>query len=195
MTNTDFTARCIAGKALEDVAGKQNVITDLDTIRAGAAAGATAVQPVDMTTALAAKQDTLTTAQLAAVNSGITSTDAEQIETNKNNILLKADKISFGFSGNPNPAVYVKDWNFVPDGTYLLSYICAQDASTRRGVSVYMFAKYTTNHIVLFTPVAEASGAVISSCVASGSEGTETITFTLAQRGYHTAAAIQIQAF
>jgi hypothetical protein len=33
------------------------------------------------------KQATLTTAQLAAVNSGITSTDVEQIETNKNNIL------------------------------------------------------------------------------------------------------------
>ena len=32
------------------------------------------------------KQATLTTAQLAAVNSGITSTDVEQIETNKNNI-------------------------------------------------------------------------------------------------------------
>ena len=45
MANTDFTARCMAGKALDDVAGKQDVIADLDTIRAGAAAGATAVQP------------------------------------------------------------------------------------------------------------------------------------------------------
>ncbi|MBR3421550.1 MAG: hypothetical protein IKG98_05755 [Ruminococcus sp.] len=105
------------------------------------------------------------------------------------------NKISFGFSGNPNPAVYVKDWDFVPDGTYLLTYICSQDASTRRGVSVYMFTKYTTNHIVLFTPVVEVSGAIITSCVASGSAGAETITFTMAQRGYHTAAAIQIQAF
>ena len=34
------------------------------------------------------KQATLTTAQLAAVNSGITSAGVEQIETNKNNILL-----------------------------------------------------------------------------------------------------------
>lgn len=116
-------------------------------------------------------------------------------QQNENSILLKANKISFGFSGNPNPAVYVKDWDFVPDGTYLLTYICSQDASTRRGVSVYMFSKYTTNHIVLFTPVVEASGAIITSCVASGSAGAETITFTMAQRGYHTAAAIQIQAF
>lgn len=68
--------------------GLQNTISDLDTIRAGAAAGATAVQPADMTSALAAKQDALSTAQLAAVNSGITSTDVEQIETNKNNILV-----------------------------------------------------------------------------------------------------------
>ena len=136
-----------------------------------------------------------TTAQADAINSGITSTDVAQIGLNKNNILLKADKISFGFSGNPNPAVYEKDWDFVPDGIYLLAYICSQDASTRRGVSVYMFTKYTTNHIVLFTPVAEASGAIITSCVASGSAGAETITFTLAQRGYHTATAIQVVAF
>lgn len=86
MTNTDFTARCMAGKAIEDIAGKQDIITDIDTIRAGAAAGATAVQPSDMTAALAAKQDALTAEQLAAVNSGITSADVEQIETNKNNI-------------------------------------------------------------------------------------------------------------
>lgn len=64
----------------------QPVISDLDTIRAGAAAGATAVQPADMTSALAAKQDALSTAQLAAVNSGITSTDVAQITTNKNSI-------------------------------------------------------------------------------------------------------------
>lgn len=114
------------------LSSKQNTISDLSTIRSGAALGATAVQPVsgkglstnDYTTtekeklagieaqankttvdsalsgtstnpvqnkvvksALDGKQATLTTAQLAAVNSGITSTDVEQIETNKNNIL------------------------------------------------------------------------------------------------------------
>ena len=68
--------------------GLQDSISDLDTIRAGAAAGATAVQPANMTTALAAKQDTLSAVQLSAVNSGITSTDVAQITTNKNNILL-----------------------------------------------------------------------------------------------------------
>lgn len=72
------------------LADYQPVISDLDTIRAGAAAGATAVQPADMTSALAAKQDALSSAQLAAVNSGITSTDVAQITTNKNNILLNA---------------------------------------------------------------------------------------------------------
>lgn len=39
---------------------KQDVINDLSTIRSGAAAGATAVQPATMNAALAAKQDTLT---------------------------------------------------------------------------------------------------------------------------------------
>ena len=67
--------------------GLQDTIPDLDTIRAGAAAGDTAVQPADMTAALAAKQDALSAAQLAAVNSGITSTDVAQITTNENNIL------------------------------------------------------------------------------------------------------------
>jgi len=39
------------------------------------------------------KQNALTTEQLAAVNSGITSTDVTQIETNKNNISLLYEKI------------------------------------------------------------------------------------------------------
>ena len=76
-------ATAVQPAALSDY---QPLISDLDTIRAGATAGATAVQPADMTTALATKQDALSTAQLAAVNSGITSADVAQIETNKNNI-------------------------------------------------------------------------------------------------------------
>lgn len=43
------------------LAGKQDTISDLSTIRSGAAAGATAVQPATMNTALAAKQDTIIT--------------------------------------------------------------------------------------------------------------------------------------
>lgn len=77
-----------SGGVYSALAGKQDTISDLPTIRSGAAAGATAVQPADMISALAAKQDALTTAQLDAVNSGITSTDVAQITTNKNNILL-----------------------------------------------------------------------------------------------------------
>ena len=69
MMNTDFTARCIAGKALGDVAGKQ---------------------------------DALTAEQLAAVNSGVTSTDVEQIETNKNNILSEQQKTTGMGTGGSN---------------------------------------------------------------------------------------------
>lgn len=65
---------------------KQNVISDLETIRSGAAAGATAVQPATMTEALAAKQNSLDSTQLAAVNSGINSTKVAQISTNQTNI-------------------------------------------------------------------------------------------------------------
>ncbi len=41
------------------LAGKQNTISDLSTIRSGASAGATAVQPAAMNAALNAKQDTI----------------------------------------------------------------------------------------------------------------------------------------
>lgn len=67
--------------------GKQDVISDLETIRSGAAAGATAVQPATMSEALAAKQNSLSETQLAAVNSGITSEGVAQISTNQSNIL------------------------------------------------------------------------------------------------------------
>ena len=49
--------------------GKQATISDLSTIRSGASAGATAVQPATMNTALAAKQDTLTFDNTPTANS------------------------------------------------------------------------------------------------------------------------------
>lgn len=127
---------------------KQDIITDLNTIRAGASAGATAVQPselnnyvpttrtvngkalsanitltatdvgalgsstvhndlsgrsssgahpisaiTDLQTTLNGKQATLTTAQLAAVNSGVTAVDVEKISTNTSNITTISSKI------------------------------------------------------------------------------------------------------
>ena len=73
--------------------GKQDVISDLATIRSGAAAGATAVQPSAMQTALSAKQDSLDNTQLAAVNSGITSEGVAQIGINQTNVLLVQNKV------------------------------------------------------------------------------------------------------
>lgn len=65
--------------------------SDFATAAQGALA-ASAVQPATMDAALALKQDALSSAQLAAVNSGITSTDVSQISINKNNISLVADQ-------------------------------------------------------------------------------------------------------
>ena len=48
--------------------GKQDAISDLSTIRSGAASGATAVQPTALETALASKQDTIS--DLATIRSG-----------------------------------------------------------------------------------------------------------------------------
>lgn len=83
-------ATAVQPAALSDY---QPVISDLDTIRAGAAAGATAVQPaalsdyqskIDSTHMLSADyvDDTSTTHKFA------TQTQLDQIELNKNNILL-----------------------------------------------------------------------------------------------------------
>lgn len=81
-----------SGGVYSALAGKQDTISDLSAIRSGADAGATAVQPTELETALAQKQDALSSEQLDAVNSGITSADVEQITTNKNNILSVADQ-------------------------------------------------------------------------------------------------------
>lgn len=50
------------------LAGKQDTIGDLDTIRSGAALGATSVQPAEFNSALAQKQDTIS--DLSAIRSG-----------------------------------------------------------------------------------------------------------------------------
>lgn len=83
----DSSHRAVSDTEKDTWNAKQNAISDLETIRSGAAAGATAVQPATMTEALAAKQNSLSETQLAAVNSGINSAKVGQIETNKTNIL------------------------------------------------------------------------------------------------------------
>lgn len=51
---------------------------------------------------LASKQDSLSTAQMAAVNSGITAADVSQIATNKNNISLEQAKTTGMSEGGSN---------------------------------------------------------------------------------------------
>ncbi len=79
----DYATNTALSEGLDE---KQGVIEDLETIRSGASAGATAVQPAALTTALASKQDSLSAAQLAAVNSGVTSSTVSQVQTNKEDI-------------------------------------------------------------------------------------------------------------
>lgn len=67
--------------------------SDFATAAQGALA-ASAVQPADMSAALALKQDALSSAQLDAVNSGITAADVSQITTNKNNIYWQNAKLA-----------------------------------------------------------------------------------------------------
>lgn len=64
----DASHRAVSDTEKDTWNGKQNAISDLEAIRSGAAAGATAVQPATMETALNAKQDTIS--DLAAIRSG-----------------------------------------------------------------------------------------------------------------------------
>lgn len=95
--DTNATHKFVSASEKNTWNSKQDTISDLSTIRSGASAGATAVQPAAlndyatttaMNTALGGKQDALSQAQMAAVNSGATQAKIGQIETNKNNILL-----------------------------------------------------------------------------------------------------------
>lgn len=65
---TKLNALPTAQQLNTQLAGKQDTIDDLATIRSGAAAGATAVQPAALQSGLATKQDTIT--DLAAIRSG-----------------------------------------------------------------------------------------------------------------------------
>lgn len=67
----------------------------------------------DVETALSGKQAALTTAQLAAVNSGIDSTKVAQIETNENNILLLQLLMSIDIAVAPPVARTNGGYNYV----------------------------------------------------------------------------------
>ena len=118
---------------------KQNAISDLETIRSGASAGATAVQPSAMQTALAGKQDSLDQTQLAAVNSGINSTKVAQIETNKTNVLYAVHKVG---KNDFNFPVFAKECE-VSNGTKVIT-----DESiklTATSADCFTIPEYNTN--------------------------------------------------
>lgn len=161
-------ATAVQPAALSDY---QPLISDLDTIRAGAAAGATAVQPADMTSALALKQDALNAAQLNAVNSGITSTDVAQIETNKNNILLLGEKYIDKSVANTAKTItlasasqYIITINAYAEYGVFLCYKYNNESSTR----LYTLSK-SSNFDQNVTVAAEADSNNISITPASSS--------------------------
>lgn len=78
-----------------------------------------AVQPATMTEALAAKQNSLSEAQLAAVNSGIDSTKVEQIGTNQTNILYS---LQTGVKNICNPDTWILGYYLKPEDGSLIPY-------------------------------------------------------------------------
>lgn len=88
----DASHRAVSDTEKNTWNAKQNAISDLDTIRSGASAGATAVQPSEMQTALSAKQDTIS--DLAAIRSGASAgASAVQPETMSTALALKQDSL------------------------------------------------------------------------------------------------------
>lgn len=77
--------------------------------------------------AIDGKQDSLSTAQLAAVNSGIAAEDVAQIETNKNNIALLAMRKVYATVRNTSTThtytVKTSDFNNSQAGTYLITIV------------------------------------------------------------------------
>ena len=87
--------KVITSNIAELQTSKQDIISDLATIRSGAALGATAVQPSELESyatkdyvddGLSGKQDKLTQTQLDAVNSGANQSNIAQITANQSNI-------------------------------------------------------------------------------------------------------------
>lgn len=88
----DSSHRAVSDTEKDTWNAKQNAISDLGAIRSGAAAGATAVQPSALETALSAKQDTIS--DLAAIRSGASAgATAVQPETMSTALALKQDSL------------------------------------------------------------------------------------------------------
>lgn len=138
--------------------GKQDVISDLATIRSGAAAGATAVQPSALETALAEKQNALTTTQMNAVNSGITAAGVEQIGKNASNVAYAIN------TGVKNLAVLDVEATSFPSGT---SIVVNNDGS----ISLNITSTTQNNFAVKISKsisVKQGSTYVLSGCPSAG---------------------------
>lgn len=121
------------------LAGKQDTISDLATIRNGATLGTTAVQPADLNTALDTKQDKLTQTQLDAVNSGADATKIAQIATNQTAISgLQSSKLDVSTAAS----TYLAKTD--AESTYLTQANAASTYATQTALSTGLAGKQDT---------------------------------------------------
>lgn len=117
-----------------------------------------AVQPATMSEALAAKQNSLSETQLAAVNSGISSTKVGQIETNKTNILYNLNmgvkNILPDLSGTYTVATTTYTWNY--NGEIHFKSTDSYTHATDIGTFTLKAGTYVLNNRVVYS----AGGAV-----------------------------------
>ena len=126
----------------EALAGKQDVISDLNTIRSGAAAGATAVQPATLAgyQPLIDSSHKLDPALVATDTNNRFATDAQlnQIETNKTNISMLA------FNGGGYNYAKIGDNSY---SNYGLTLTVSNGAVTLSGTATGSFSLYLSGKI------------------------------------------------
>lgn len=142
------------------------------------------------------RQAKLTTAQLAAVNSGITSTDVEQIETNKNNILLieqlngrynLAETNNATFTRDTyiscalkaNTSYYLRIKSFTSEATGVQSQILFYEGSQQKGaIEGSRFISHGDDVSVVFTPNSAIDSIRLYSANDGAASDNKSATFT-----------------
>ena len=100
ISNNSVTMDKLGIVARNTINGKQDAITDLATIRSGAEAGATAVQPEDLEEALGGKQDTLTAGTNITIENNVISATGSGGTSNYNDLSNKPSVNGVTLSGN-----------------------------------------------------------------------------------------------
>ena len=169
------------------LAGKQDVIADLSTIRTGAAAGATAVQPSDLQTEVSTLNGTIDaeeTRAKAAEKANADDIDAieDKIPSAASDQNQLADKNFVNSSVATNTATYRGSYNLVSDLSLTISATHAQVGTALAGA---INTADNNDYAFVQVPTADATPTVIASVDRYKFDGTDwTYEYTLNNSGF-----------